>query len=261
MYIKYIGYNHIHDMDFNIERPNGSGDYLAIITKSYGSFILNNEEVIVKPNTFILYKEGTPQFFHAYKEPFSHDWFHFKLEDGEEDYFQNLHIPFECPINLTNSSILSLIITNIANEKYDFKYNSDAIIENFMNIFFLKISQEIKYSEVYTLRSHYDKLEVLRSKIYSKPSEKWTINSLAKEVSLSPYYFQRLYKKSFGISCMKDVINARMESAKYYLTQTDLNIKDIAVLNGYENTEHFMRQFKQSTGYTPGSYRKQYTKS
>lgn len=256
MYITYIGYNHVHDMDLNVSRPNGSGDYLALIIKSYGAFTLNDHTIIIEPNTFFLYKEGTPQFYRAYKEPFSNDWFHFKLEKGEEDYFEKLNIPFESPLPLSDPLPFSLIINSMANEQYDPKCYSDEIIRNYLNIFFLKISQEMKLTNKYNSQLHYDKMALMRSKIYTRPFEKWTVTELAHQITLSPYYFQRLYKKFFGISCMKDVINARMESAKYYLTQTDLSIKDIAELNGYDNIEHFTRQFKKSTGLTPSNYRK-----
>lgn len=52
MKITYIGHNHTHDMDFEIQRPHGSGDYLALLLKSHGLFLLNNQPVVLPPNTF-----------------------------------------------------------------------------------------------------------------------------------------------------------------------------------------------------------------
>ena len=75
-------------------------------------------------------------------------------------------------------------------------------------------------------------------------------------MSLSVPHFQALYKEEFGISCYEDVINARMEKARYYLKNTVLPIKTVAELCGYANDVHFIRQFRQRTGMTAGEYRK-----
>ena len=41
MDLALIGYNHIHDADLNINRPLGSGDYLALLVKSPAVFTIN----------------------------------------------------------------------------------------------------------------------------------------------------------------------------------------------------------------------------
>lgn len=258
MYVTYIGHNHVHDMDFEINRPNGSGDYLALLIKSYGLFYVGGEEQIVEPNTFFLYKKGTPQYYKAYKEPFSNDWFHFELEKGEESYFEDIGLVCEVPIKVKSLPQFSMMIKEMTREKYVESEYSKQIIEHYMHVFFLKMVQERHLKQVEGTEVHYDKMSLLRSKIYSRPYEKWCVEGLAHEVTLSPYYFQRLYKKLFGVPCMTDIIHARIEYAKYYLVQTELSVKYIAELSGYENSEHFMRQFKKLEGQTPTEYRKSY---
>jgi AraC family transcriptional regulator of arabinose operon len=91
--------------------------------------------------------------------------------------------------------------------------------------------------------------------IYRHPEEKWTIERLSNQVNLSPSHFQRLYKKTFQTSCIADVITCKLQFAKTSLTATSDTIRDIAIQCGYENEEHFMRQFKQAVGMTPTEYR------
>ena len=43
MQIQYIGHNYTHDLDFKISRPNGSGNYLALIVKSPATFYLDGQ--------------------------------------------------------------------------------------------------------------------------------------------------------------------------------------------------------------------------
>ena len=61
--------------------------------------------------------------------------------------------------------------------------------------------------------------------------------------------------KPFGISCMDDVINSRILLAKEYLIHSTQSIAEVSFICGYNNVEHFCRQFKQMEGYTPGAFR------
>jgi AraC-like DNA-binding protein len=55
---------------------------------------------------------------------------------------------------------------------------------------------------------------------------------------------------------MTEVINAKLEQAKLLLTSTELPISAVAAETGYNEVYHFIRQFKKSTGMTPGAFRK-----
>ncbi len=261
MQMTYIGHNHVHDMDFKIERPDGCGDYLALLIKSPALFHINGQDVYTSPNIFFLYQKGTPQYYEAYKQSFSNDWFNFTLDAGDEDFLKKLHIPFEKPIPINNMQYFSLLIKNMTYEYYAGQNYGREALDHYMRLFLLKIAQVIPSLNKGIEKIHHDKFSLLRSKIYSAPYEKWCIEGLAHEATLSPYYFQRLYKKNFGVTCLKDIINARIEYAKYYLSQTNLSIKYIAETCGYENDVHFMRQFKSSTGLTPSEFRLQQYKS
>ena len=55
---------------------------------------------------------------------------------------------------------------------------------------------------------------------------------------------------------MTDVISGKIEKAKEILTETGCTVSQVAAMCGYENEEHFMRQFKKIVGVTPTGYRK-----
>ena len=52
MILHNVGYDHRHDADFIIERPEGSGDFLLLILKTDAIFTLNGREIFVPKNTF-----------------------------------------------------------------------------------------------------------------------------------------------------------------------------------------------------------------
>ena len=102
-------------------------------------------------------------------------------------------------------------------------------------------------------------LPKLRSEIMANPQREWDIELMAKEIGISRSHLQRLYKQFFSVSCLDDVITARINKAKSLLRHTDLRIQEIAVQCGYQNVSHFMRQFKDKCGVTAMQYRKQNT--
>lgn len=256
MKINLIGYNHIHDLDFNIIRPSGSDDYLALLIKSPSYFTLNGVESRVSSNTFFLYKKNTPQYYRACDVPFSNDWFHFAMNQGDLKYINSLKIPFETFIPISDIAQLSTIISSMSFEQCSNNEHSANTNNHYLHIFFNKVSEEIVNNQNSVQNINHDKLKLLRTKIYNKPYVKWSIEGLAHEICLSPYYFQRIYKEQFNTTCLNDIINARIEYAKYKLQITNLPIRKIAEQCGYENDVHFMRQFKQKTGFTPTEYRK-----
>lgn len=97
----------------------------------------------------------------------------------------------------------------------------------------------------------------LRKQIYKEPQKHWTVDLMSQTMLLSRAYFQRLYKKNFGVSAMADVITARIALAKQLLTSERRSIAEIATACGYDSEIYFMQQFKKETGMTPTQFRKQ----
>jgi AraC-like DNA-binding protein len=255
MYITNIGFNHSHDADFNICRPKGSGDYLLLLLKTPAIFTFNGSDTIMGPDSFILYSENTPQYYRAYGPQFSNDWFHFKLQAEDEAMFSRLGIPQNRVIHIGELSELSLMINNLCYEAYSSNRFKSEVIELYMRLFFIKLSNRIHDSSSEAASTHYNKMSIIRTKIYNQPYNNWTIEGLSHELTMSRSSFQHLYKAIFGVSPITDVIQSRIEHAKYLLSTTDTSIKKISEMCGYNNEIHFMRQFKKQTNLTPTEYR------
>ena len=105
-------------------------------------------------------------------------------------------------------------------------------------------------------RPYFRELQELRAEIYNTPEKRWQVPDMAAQLHLSVSYFQHLYREFFGNSCIRDVIEARMERAKFLLETTDMAVGMLADVRGYESELHFMRQFRQREGMTPTEYRK-----
>lgn len=255
MYINNIGYNHTHDADFLIQRPSGSGGYLLLLLKTPAIFTFGREDVITEPDSFILFRLGSPQFYRAYGSSFSNDWFDFAISDDELCFFKNLEIPFDRVVKIGEMDDLSLIVKNMAYENYSSNQYKKDSVELYMKLFFLKLSEKIHGAGKDRSDSYYDKLSIIRSQIYNQPYHDWNVEGLSHQLTMSKSYFQHLYKNTFGVSAVTDIITSRIDHSKYLLSTTDIPIAHVAEMCGYKCQLHFMRQFKARMNMTPTEYR------
>lgn len=83
-----------------------------------------------------------------------------------------------------------------------------------------------------------------------------TLEQLAASVSLSPFYFARLFKQETGFPPPHEyIVRARVDKAKYLLISTSLPLKEIACRCGFGNECSFSTLFKKMSGCTPRGYR------
>ncbi|GAB5550958.1 MAG: T3SS regulon transcriptional activator ExsA [Saprospiraceae bacterium] len=91
-------------------------------------------------------------------------------------------------------------------------------------------------------------LQLFMERHYDKPL---TIEDYAALSGRSPSTFRRTFKLKFGTSPRQWIIQKRMKKALKLLQQTDLDVTQIALEVGYENTSHFISAFKKIHGQTP----------
>lgn len=253
-----IGYNFIHDNGVDIDRPNGTNDYLFLYLKSDVTILTEEGEVHVVEPSFLLYSKGFHQKYYDCKGPFINDWMHFDMQ-GADEFFQELDIPMNRLMVLQNAKDISVMMQDLRVEsKQQGRYHKE-ILDCKIRGMFYKFSdlyhEEIKFSDKLN-RYRRDFMEV-RNRIYSfnPDNNMYKVSEIAASMNLSTSYFQHIYKQLFGVSVMNDIIKSRIEYACYLLLSNADSVSEIAFQCGYENKEHFTRQFKAITGYTPRQYR------
>lgn len=253
--INNLGHNFSHGKNFSVNRPSGSGDYLLLLFKTSAIIVLHGKEITVSDNTLIVYKKHTAQCYYPDSNSFVNDWIHFDGDEAEE-LLSRLKIPFEEPVKLSNPALISRLIKDLSYEKHSGSMYEKELSEALFRCLFLKLSEMlINQNSEQLFAHHYHEFRLLRTDIYNYPNLDWSIELLSSKVSMSKTYFQYIYKYLFKVPCITDMINARIEWAKYNLEQTDYSVKQISSLCGYKNPEHFMRQFKKSVGITPTQYK------
>jgi AraC-type DNA-binding domain-containing proteins len=249
MKINWVGLNFKHDKTFYVSRPSGSGDYVVIFVKTRTIFEFVSEVTIAEPNSVIVFDKGYKQHYYSAEDALVNDFIHFDISGKMEAPILS-GILFNKPVQVLEPEVIGSLIQHIANE------NSSNSPHKTTTIDFLFGALINKIKDQYTIRNeNIEGMNALRGEIYSNPHINWSIPQMALKCHLSKTYFQAVYKKTFGVTCMTDVISARCLLAKRLLLDTNYKVYQVAELCGYNNPVHFMRQFKEKNGVTPYEYR------
>ena len=254
MKLRCIGYNRGHNENFALSRPPRLIEYVMLVLRSRTFFVFGEEKIIGEKGGVMIFDKPTPHNFGAYGEAFLHDWVTFDLTEAEREELLMRGVRFDSVLYPDNSYVLSELIRTLQYEKYSAHKSSEDITALYLRILLLRLADGIERTQAPKKR-YVDKLEALRTDIYSNPLKKSTVDELAASINVSASYFQHIYKEHFGISPIADLVKSRMEYAEYLLGYTDYSVKMIADELGYPSDIQFIQQFKRFAGKAPGKYR------
>lgn len=88
-------------------------------------------------------------------------------------------------------------------------------------------------------------------------SEKISLDQIAENMYLSPFYISRIFKSETGDTPIRHLINIRLEKAKELLENGfDGSIQEVAAKVGYDDVYHFSKLFKKRFGMPPSKIRR-----
>ena len=84
-----------------------------------------------------------------------------------------------------------------------------------------------------------------------------SVTEIAEKLGITPQHLSKIFKEVQGSGPLQYINACRIEEAKkILLNELEINVKDITPIVGYYNEMTFIRNFKSSTGLSPGKYRK-----
>ncbi|MDD3251061.1 MAG: AraC family transcriptional regulator [Lachnospiraceae bacterium] len=191
---------------------------------------------------------------HAYSTDTGWDaeWLHF---DGQQarDYFNVILADGNPVITLQDTCRLERYLHKIYLQFKERLSTKEALLNNYIvNILTeLLISRDAERS----VNVSAGIIEDIIAYISEHMTDELSLEELAGQASLSPFYFSRLFKKETGFSPHGYVIATRVNTAKYLLKSSDETIKNICFSTGFTSESSFCTTFKKVTGSTPSEYR------
>lgn len=94
--------------------------------------------------------------------------------------------------------------------------------------------------------------------IYEHLHEPLRVGRLAELAGLNRSYLSTLFKKEMGVCISEYILSKRIEAAKNMLRFSEYGYAEIAATLAFSSQSHFIRAFRQRTGFTPKEYRNRF---
>jgi AraC-like DNA-binding protein/mannose-6-phosphate isomerase-like protein (cupin superfamily) len=99
-------------------------------------------------------------------------------------------------------------------------------------------------------------VEQARSLMLSEDTRELALEDIARRLNVSYSTFRRTFREHAGVSPHQYRLHVKVSSAREMLRRTNLLVKEISGLCGFDDEQYFCRIFKQLTGNTPGEFRR-----
>ena len=81
-----------------------------------------------------------------------------------------------------------------------------------------------------------------------------SIKEIADKSFMSEVYFRRLFKKEYGVSPQKYIIDLRIQNAVGLISAGYYSLEEVASMSGYNDYKYFSVEFKKKIGVSPSEY-------
>lgn len=243
---------------FHLQRSTTGSDHIFIHFLSPTEVFLNGSWTKVKKGACIFWKSDSYQ---EYKSPdfvLLHNYFHVPKQTAPdfESTLQKYKLSFETAYYPNDNAIITDLIQKMEIELLRKQPFYNEMCRFHIEELMVLLTRVSCISENAADNETLKRFMALRQQLHTEFNKNWTVDDMANTVNLSPSRFYTLYRQIFGITPKKDFLQIRIEHAKKLMLQGNYSIREIAEMAGYNNQYHFIRQFHEVTGTTPGKYLK-----
>lgn len=245
----YYPNGHAHKM----ERWDHSNYLLIYCAAGVGSLEVNGQKLEISPGSLILLPPGIAHRYQAdEKEPWSIYWVHFDGPHSQEFYE---HLGMRALTE--NIGLHPEIISNFeaafelrrTHHDIDGFIHGCHLLHKLLSLLTLLIKQHRSHPGIAI--SLNDVQGFMIENIHGQMS----LDTLAKHLKLSKYYFSKRFKALTGYSPIQYFINLKMQRACEWLDSSEYSVKQVGLSLGYDDPYYFSRLFKKTVGLSPVQYR------
>lgn len=100
-------------------------------------------------------------------------------------------------------------------------------------------------------------IEKINALLENPQNSSMSVTDLSKQVGLSLNYVSASFHRHTGRTLHQVIQEKRIERARQFLTDPSMPIKEIAILLGYADSQHFNHAFRRLVGTSPSAFRQQ----
>ena len=104
-------------------------------------------------------------------------------------------------------------------------------------------------------RHHLPAMEAIKAHMHLHFTEDLSLPELAAVSHLSPFHFNRLFRKMTTMTPYQYLLRVRLEEAQLQLRNTAAPVTEVAFATGFNSLEHFSASYKRFYGVSPAAAR------
>jgi len=238
-----------------VERERGSSEYIIFYcADGKGWYETDRGYFEVYPNQFFILPSNQKHRYGAHADdPWSIYWIMFSGKFSDDLSIMNALKHYFKPNTLLQSAKYLELYEDMFNMLSE-EHTIDNIVFSNMNlwlILMLFVQQKTAKKKRLKDTPVGEIINIMTNNI----DRRLTINEMAAIVSYSPSHLYNLFKSHTGYSPLDYFIHLKVQRACNYLNNTNLRIKEIALLVGYNDPYLFTRIFTKVMGQSPQKYR------
>lgn len=237
---------------------------ICICVQGHAYLQLEDRVVVLEPGQFFVV---TPRTLHNECIPADEEcmnlWLNLREDQriralvagqDEDDEFGILY----CRAVLIEPLFKTLLKETLEKELDNDDFGSRILVQNRMVEALIAMVRQLELEDQGQTVKHWQQSVVseVMDFLHHHSTDRVELQDLADHLSISVKHLNRIFKAATGNTIVNYANAIRLEQAKYYLTTTDLKVKDIAQLLNYYDQYHFGRIFKKATGESPMEFRK-----
>ncbi|MDO4295952.1 MAG: helix-turn-helix domain-containing protein [bacterium] len=264
----HMRFQHIHTSFYEMLIPLDSG--ISHIFNGIPYPLEKYDIVLVPPGIShqVLYPEGAPPLRRLVIN-FMYPESLFGLKDGFEELFEIFQIqPSILRLTPSHQNICFQLLNsiyNISKRASEMPYAVYELLLQAKFTEFLFTLYQAKDENLYVYKKEASaitqKIYEICSYIHSNYSKSLSLDGLAKNFFISPYYLSRQFKQTTGFNLTEYIQNTRIINAQFLLSTTEHTVSDIATSCGFTSFSQFNRVFHQKSNCSPTEYRRSHARS
>jgi AraC-like DNA-binding protein len=228
-------------------------DSYELILVRTGTLVLAEETTVFaleQGDTLILWPGRVHRGVAPYASNTSFYWLHFylKLPDPAEE---GASIPQHCrlPEPLRLMELFHRFLDDQERRRLDKSYGSTLVK---LMLFEIALQNSPQFSAEMGSQNLAIQAQTLITRNFREPL---STSLIARKLHRNPDYLGRVYRQTYGCNLTEGIHRARMKHAKNLLLLTSMNVDEIAVACGYEDSDYFRKVFRRFFDMQPRRFR------
>lgn len=246
---------------FYLDRPNGPEAFAFVHFHRPMKILCGGSLCDYPENTLAFFRHGERQLYYPLQGAMLESWMHFSHPELSA-FFPSLSIPLNRPFQVESYAKIDELFRKLSEAVNARELYRQELSDLHFNLLLYELSAELSHREGSPAnKSVVERFNALRLSIASNPEKEWQLARMAELMNYSLSHFCLLYKTLFGVSPRQDLLDKRIERAKYLLANTACTIQEISEQLCYESASGFTAYFTRRTGCSPSKYRKTFRQS